>query len=132
MKAYEMATVTDATDANVGTGVELRGKLSFEHGARIDGSFSGEIHARGVLVVGPAAKVDALIRCGSAVVGGELSGTITASDTIELQETARVTADLVAPTLVIARGAVFDGNARMSRNAGAVRNQERRRGARSD
>lgn len=115
----------DTTDASVGAGVELRGRLSFERAARIDGTFSGEISAKGVLVVGPSAKVDALIRCDNAVVGGEISGTITASESIELQETARVTADLAAPALIIARGAVFDGNTRMSK--GAASRQERRR-----
>jgi cytoskeletal protein CcmA (bactofilin family) len=118
-------------DATVGTGVELRGKLSFERGARIDGAFSGEITAKGVLVIGPTAKVDALVRCDSAIVAGEISGTITASESIELQETARVTADLAAPALVIARGAVFDGNTRMSKN-GAARQQERRKGRAAD
>ncbi len=122
----------DTPDATLGAGVELRGKLSFQRGARIDGSFSGEIAARGLLVVGPAAKIDAVIRCGRAVVAGEVSGTITASDAIELEETARVTADLAAPALTIARGAVFDGTSRMSRSASAAARQDRKRGARTD
>lgn len=118
-------------DASVGEGVELRGKLSFERGARIDGTFSGEITARGVLVLGRSARVDALIRCDSAVVAGEISGTITATESIELQETARVSADLAAPALVVARGAVFDGNTRMSKNA-AARQERRRERARTE
>ncbi len=123
----------DTPDATLGAGVELRGKLSFQRGARVDGTFSGEIAARGLLVVGATGKVDALIRCGTAIVAGEVSGTITATDAIELQETARVTADLAAPTLAIARGATFDGSARMSKNAAAAaRHQERRRGARTE
>ncbi len=122
---------SDTSDAVIGTGVELRGNLKFEHGARIDGSFNGEIAATGVLVVGRTARVDALVRCSSAIVAGEVSGTITATDSIELQETARVTADLVAPALVVARGAVFDGNTRMSKQTQA-RQQDRRRGARSE
>ena len=80
--------VHDTPDATVGAGVELRGKLRFDRGARIDGIFSGEIEAKGLLVVGQTARVDALVRCGSAMVAGELSGTITASDSIELEETA--------------------------------------------
>ena len=103
-----------AVNAVLGPGSVFEGKLTFTGQARIDGSFSGGVTTDDLLIIGEGAKVDADISCGSLVVQGEVSGTVTARDSIELAPHARVKAGLVTPALTIAKGAVFDGSCKMN------------------
>ena len=48
---------------------------------------------------------------------GDITGNINASDSITLRSTARVHADIYAPSLVVDKGAVFEGNSRMTNGA---------------
>ena len=103
-----------AVNAVLGPGSVFEGKLTFTGQARIDGSFSGGVTTDDLLIIGEGAKVDADIRCGSLVVEGEVTGTVTARDAIELAPHARVKAGLTTPALTMAKGAVFDGSCKMN------------------
>jgi len=98
----------------LGPGTSLEGKLAFEGTVRLDGHFTGTIESeQGVMVVGEKAAIRADISVHTAVVFGEVSGNIRASNRIELHTPARVFGDLSAPTVVIDAGVVFDGNCSM-------------------
>jgi cytoskeletal protein CcmA (bactofilin family) len=101
-------------NALLGAGSVFEGKLHFEGQVRIDGTFTGEITTTDLLVIGEGAKVSATINCGSVEVKGDITGNINASDSIVLRGTARVQADIYAPSLVVDKGAVFEGNSRMT------------------
>ncbi|OLE77901.1 MAG: hypothetical protein AUG02_00120 [Chloroflexi bacterium 13_1_20CM_2_70_9] len=101
-------------NAVLGPGSVFEGKLTFTGQARIDGSFGGGVTTDDLLIIGEGAKVDADIRCGSLVVEGEVTGTVTARDAIELAPHARVKAGLTTPALTMAKGAVFDGSCKMN------------------
>jgi len=103
-----------AVNAVLGPGSVFEGKLTFTGQARIDGSFSGGVTTDDLLIIGEGAKVDADIRCGSLVVEGEVTGTVSARDAIELAPHARVKAGLTTPALTMAKGAVFDGSCKMN------------------
>ena len=49
------------------------------------------------------------------IVRGELVGTVTASDRVELKATARLTGDIEAPVIVMEAGALHDGGCRMAK-----------------
>jgi cytoskeletal protein CcmA (bactofilin family) len=104
---------TAALNALLGPGSVVEGKLSFEGQVGIDGTFTGEITTKDLLVIGHSAHVSADIRCGSVVVKGEVNGNIRARDSVELHESARVKAEIATPALLIDKGAVFDGGCRM-------------------
>lgn len=105
---------TAALNALLGAGSVFEGKLHFEGQVRIDGTFTGEITTTDLLVIGEGAKVSATITCGSVEVKGDITGNINASDSITLRATAHVQADIYAPSLTIDKGAVFEGNSRMT------------------
>lgn len=111
---------TAALNALLGAGSVFEGKLHFEGQVRIDGTFTGEITTTDLLVIGEGAKVSATINCGSVEVKGDITGNINASDSITLRSTAHVQADIYAPSLVIDKGAVFEGNSRMTGGARAM------------
>jgi len=108
---------TASLNAMLGAGSVFEGKLHFEGQVRIDGTFTGEITTTDLLVIGEGAKVSATINCGSVEIRGDITGNINASESIVLRATAHVEADIYAPSLVIDKGAVFEGNTRMTAGA---------------
>jgi cytoskeletal protein CcmA (bactofilin family) len=102
----------------LGKGSEFSGKLSFEGAVRIDGRFSGEITAEGLLVVGAEAEVTANLTVRHLVVQGRVEGNCTASQLIELHAPARVKGKLVTPQLSVEKGVRFDGTCDMSGTEG--------------
>jgi len=108
---------TASLNAMLGAGSVFEGKLHFEGQVRIDGTFTGEITTTDLLVIGDGAKVSATINCGSVEIRGNITGNISASESIALRATAHVEADIYSPSLVIDKGAVFEGNTRMTLGA---------------
>jgi len=70
---------------------------------RIDGTFTGEITTTDLLIIGEHTKVAAEISCGSAVVSGEVTGNIKATESVERHMPARVRGDIATPSLSIDR-----------------------------
>lgn len=91
----------------------LDGRLRFAGPVQIHGTFHGALDTSDNLVVGERARIDADVTCGSAVVRGTIVGNITSSGAVDLTGTARVKGDITAPSLSVARGAMFDGTSRM-------------------
>jgi cytoskeletal protein CcmA (bactofilin family) len=100
-------------DLRLGRGVHLEGKLTFAGTVRIDAKFVGSIITDDVLVVGEGARIDATITCGTTVVHGEVNGNIQAKSGVEIRSGARVRGDLETPSLVVEKGAFFQGATRM-------------------
>lgn len=89
------------------------GKLTFEGTVRIDGTFRGEIRSEGELVVGPSARLEALVWVGGIVVIGELRGDIHAKRSVEIHSSGKVRGNIATPELSIAKGATFEGACKM-------------------
>ena len=96
--------------AILGKGSEFEGKLTFEGAVKIDGRFTGEIYSKGTLIIGENAKVKAEISVSTVVIQGEVSGNIKAPNCIELHAPARLTGNLMTPTLFVQKGVMFEGN----------------------
>jgi len=98
----------------LGLETTLEGKLVFEGTVRLDGHFTGSIESKeGMMAVGEKAVIHADILVHTAVVCGEVSGNIRATNRIELHQPARVFGDLSAPVVIIDAGVVFHGNCSM-------------------
>jgi cytoskeletal protein CcmA (bactofilin family) len=118
-KTQSPAAPAPANDLLLGRGVRFEGKLTFAGTVRIDASFVGTIITDDVLVVGEAARIDANITCGTIVVHGEVNGNIQAKSGVEIHSTAKVRGDLETGSLVIEKGAFFQGASRMDPAKGA-------------
>lgn len=98
-------------------GTEIDGEVRFDDELRIDGKVTGRIvSAKGRLTVGDTGSVTAVIDVGSASISGTISGTLTASERVEIHATGRVYGDIFAPALIIEEGALFEGRCEMTRH----------------
>ena len=97
----------------VGRGSHFEGKMAFEGVVRIDGSFEGEIVSSDTLIIGEGAEVRAEMDVATVIIYGEVYGNIKASNSIELHTPSRLVGNIITPSLVIERGATFDGQCRM-------------------
>ncbi|MEE9384782.1 MAG: polymer-forming cytoskeletal protein [Nannocystaceae bacterium] len=119
----------------LGKGSSFDGKLTFEGAVRIDGNFSGEIQTDGTLIVGESAEIKAQIKATVVVVQGRVQGDVHATESLEIHQPAHVSGNLETPSLVIQKGAQFEGNCKMGGESGvSVRttaNGKTKRGDRS-
>ncbi len=115
LKRDELSTQTASSELNalLGRGSEFEGKLTFEGTVRIDGKFTGSIVTGDVLVVGEGAKISAEITCGTIIVHGEVTGNIRAKNSIELHHPAKMRGNVETPSLMIEKGVLFEGQAKM-------------------
>ena len=91
----------------------FEGKLMFEGNVCVDGKFKGEIFSSGDLTVGSTGVVEGQIEIGAINILGEVRGNIKASRKIVINAPAVVRGDIVAPSLIIEEGAVFEGSCSM-------------------
>ena len=103
--------------ALLGRGCRFDGKLTFEGTVQIDGEFIGSIDSPGHLIVSDGALIEGTINVASAIISGTVKGKITTTGTLELHSTAKVDGELVVESLVIERGAHFQGDVKMRATA---------------
>jgi len=104
----------EAISTFLGPGVSIEGSIEFTDTIRLDGRFRGRINGPGgVLIVGQGAAIEAEIQVGVALIQGEVGGTLRAAERIEIHPPGKMTGEIQAPVVVIARGATFNGRCAM-------------------
>jgi cytoskeletal protein CcmA (bactofilin family) len=111
----EPARVAPAPVARVERGCEMQGRLVTEQPLEIDGEFRGELESASSVVVSATGSVEAPIRARSVEIHGAVVGDVVASREVVVHPTGRLHGAVDAPSLVILRGAFFNGSARMYR-----------------
>jgi len=107
----------------LGNGTKTEGTLICNGQIRLDGHFTGNISVQGFLMIGTEAIIEADIHASSIFISGEVHGSITVDEVIEIGPLGRVYGKIHAPTLIIDEGAVFDGHSEMSQ---AVETREKK------
>ena len=109
--------------ARVERGVEMSGRLATERPLRVEGEFRGEIRSASLVLVTESGTVEAPIRARSVEIRGAVVGDVVATREVVIHATGRLHGDVEAPSLVIVRGAFFNGRTHMyrpERNASQV------------
>ena len=88
--------------------------LNFEKPFLIRGRLSGNIAARGLLVVDEEAVVEANINASRVVIRGSVKGDVTASEKVEVTITGKLTGNVTAPEVFMETGCVFNGRCTMT------------------
>jgi len=88
----------------------IKGEMSFENTARINGVFEGRIEAKGELQVGNGATCAADIDANHLVVDGAVRGNVHAAQRVQLNGKAKLTGDIVSERLICAEGASLVGH----------------------
>jgi len=96
----------------IGTGTLFQGTLASKGSIRIDGKVEGSITEADCVVIGESGDVQGDIHAQSVVVGGKVTGNISAS-IIEVLSAAAIHGDLRTTALAISEGANFEGNCTM-------------------
>lgn len=100
-------------DSLIGANTMIGGDLNFSGGLRIDGQVNGNVIATpgkpSTLVLSEHARVNGEVSVTHLVINGTISGSVSASDYLELQSKAKVTGDVHYKTLEIQLGAIVDG-----------------------
>ncbi len=105
---------SDAITAYLGPDTQIEGTLRFENSVLIEGRFSGQIESdNGSLVIGEKAEVEADIRAGHITVRGKVTGSITATTRVHLQDRGSFSGELTTPSLQMDESVTFDGRCQM-------------------
>lgn len=101
--------------ALVANGVEMEGRLVVPNSVRIEGEFRGELESAGSVWVSEGGSVEAPIRARTVEIRGAVVGDIVATREVVIHATGRLHGDVETPSLVVARGATFNGRSRTYR-----------------
>jgi len=101
------------SNAFLGKGSRVVGKLTFEGPVRIEGHVEGEIAAQDALTIGESAVVNAQIVGNTVVIQGRVTGDVTARKRLEIRAPGKLYGNISSPSLVIQEGVVFEGQCNM-------------------
>lgn len=95
----------------LGRDTVVEGNLTFKETIRVDGQIKGKLEsAEGTVIIGEHAALDADINVGVAIIRGKIKGRVEASQRIEIHAPAQINGDIVAPSVAIDSGVIFNGN----------------------
>ena len=112
-KKHKVTQTSNEHFTVLGKDVTFKGIVHFEGTVQLDSCFEGEIHTKGVLVVGEHAVIRGTVSVGTLISSGKIHGTITASDKVQLLKSAVQIGDVQAPLFSIEEGAYFKGRTEM-------------------
>jgi len=107
---------TSSSGSTINTIVEdtrIEGNLITESDLRIDGYLHGTIASKGKVIIGEQGKVEGDISCTHAIISGTFDGKIKVSEMLTINESARITGDILTAKLTVNPGAKFDGTCSM-------------------
>ena len=104
----------DTISTLLGAGTSVEGTLEFRDTIRLDGQVRGKIISpSGTLIIGEKALIEAEVSVGTVIIKGTVNGRIEAQDRVEIFAPARVSGDVVTPSIAIDAGVVFNGQCAM-------------------
>jgi cytoskeletal protein CcmA (bactofilin family) len=102
-------------NAFMGAETFFEGKLTYTGAVRLDGRFKGEVRSDDTLIVGDTGRIEGQVNVGIAVIQGEVVGTVTAKERVELHHPGRMIGNITAPVVVMDEGAILEGNCKMKK-----------------
>ena len=91
----------------------VTGNLRAEGIVRIEGRVAGNVSAAYQILLSSGGVIEGNLDTREAVLGGEVHGTVTAGERVEVQATAQLHGDIVTPRLLIQEGGQLNGGIRM-------------------
>lgn len=100
-------------DSLIGAGTRVEGSIRFSGGLRIDGEVSGSVEATegasSTLVLSEHARVEGGISVAHLVSNGTVVGSVSVSESLEMQSKARIVGDVDYAMIEMHQGAVIEG-----------------------
>ena len=108
----------DDFDTILSADINFSGTLNFEKSFLIRGKVSGEIAARGLLVIDEEAVVNANINASRVIIRGSVKGNVTAAEKVEVTITGKLIGNVTAPEIFMETGCTFNGQCTMTEKTG--------------
>ncbi|UQZ85209.1 Polymer-forming cytoskeletal [Paenibacillus konkukensis] len=105
---------TAGTDTLIGEGTLWEGSCSSEADIRIEGEVIGDLRTSGEVVIGEKGVVRSEITAKDVTIAGRMEGTVKADGIVRITATGRLIGTVQAPSLIIEKGAVFQGTSQMA------------------
>jgi cytoskeletal protein CcmA (bactofilin family) len=97
----------------IGAGITIDGEITSDDDVVVQGTLRGKLVTKDAVTVEQGGAVEADIVGGPVAVAGAVTGNITSSDRVDLQNGAKVVGNVKATRITIADGAQFKGNVDM-------------------
>ena len=104
----------DDFDTILSKDITFSGTLNFEKPFLIRGRLSGNIIAKGLLVVDEEAVVEANINASRVVIRGSVKGDVSATEKVEVTITGKLLGNVKAPEIFMETGCTFNGRCTMT------------------
>jgi cytoskeletal protein CcmA (bactofilin family) len=114
-RKHKAARMRRRLGAFMDEGSEIEGKYTCSGTVMLDAKVSGEVLSKDTLVIGSRAVVHATVRGAIIVVHGEVVGTVSGSERVELKTGSRVSGTIEAPVVIMEQGAMHDGECHMAK-----------------
>ncbi|MDO8951414.1 MAG: polymer-forming cytoskeletal protein [Draconibacterium sp.] len=98
----------------ISEGTKIKGDIVANGDIRIDGELSGNISAKGRLVIGTKGRIEGQINCNNIEVSGYIKGKVTASELLNMKSTSQIIGDIVVGKLSVEPGSIFSGSCVMN------------------
>ena len=109
MAQARTATRGGNSEARIGGGTKIRGRIAGDGDLVVEGEVEGDISVGGSLNVASGAKVTSDVEAKDATIAGALEGSVTASGPVRVVAGSRVRGNLKGSTVSIEEGAHFAG-----------------------
>ena len=94
----------------IGPSLVIKGEVTSREDVTIHGQLDGQVSMdSGALLIAPGASVQADVHVTRLTIHGTFAGDVAAAERIELTATAKVQGTLVAPSVILNDGALFNG-----------------------
>ena len=97
----------------ISDGTIIKGDITTKGDIRIDGELTGNISAKGKLVVGAKGKINGKIVCGNVEVSGYIKGKVTATELLNMKSSSKIEGDIITGKLSVEPGSIFTGTCTM-------------------
>jgi cytoskeletal protein CcmA (bactofilin family) len=111
----------------VGSGSKLTGTLECEGDLVVGGHVNGDGSVRGAFTLSEGGHWEGKVHATNAVIAGEVTGTVSVSEKLEIRKSARIRGIVHARTIAVAQGAVIDGEMSVTSGAPVVSYEEKRK-----
>ncbi len=111
----------DEFDTVIGPEAQLKGEIRGRTNVRVWGEVDGSIEVDGLFWLCSKGKVKEAVSASDMVIEGDVTGSLIATNKVDLRPSARVNGDISAKTLAVAEGSFFEGQISMPGGSGAAK-----------
>lgn len=113
---------SDKIQTIIGPSIDVRGDFEGQGDVIVEGKIEGSLKTKNNLRVGPEAEIKADVEAENIYVAGRIQGNLKAINEVELAENSQVNGDIATQSLIIEKGAVFNGQCVMTSENGPRKN----------